>query len=162
VTHFTAGDEYVLVDEFAAALRLREWFEWKPSAGPASGTALSAAGDALGPPPQGPTNPALLKEKEGASLMYLLDSLKRFDRMSEDEIRQVAVQIGLIGMEGIDYASAERRYALKAFPGESFSGLHLLCLMYAGFRRVDPSADTGLDFADAYEMALKLHEARAN
>jgi hypothetical protein len=62
----------------------------------------------------------------------------------------------LLGTAGIDYTKADRRYSLKSIPAEQFSGLQLLCLMYVGFKKIDPTLDTRLDFKDAYEMALKL------
>ncbi len=63
-------------------------------------------------------------------------------------------------MEGIDYSSAEKKYSLLEFPGETFSGLQMLCFMYAAFKRIDPAVDTGLDFEKEYRMARQLHEAK--
>ena len=40
-----------------------------------------------------------------------------------------------------------------------FSGIHLLCLMYVGFKLYDPTVNCGLDFAEAYEMALENQKA---
>lgn len=40
-------------------------------------------------------------------------------------------------------------------PGR-FSGLHLLAIMYTAFRQIDPSMDTGVDFAAEYEAAMKM------
>ena len=48
---------------------------------------------------------------------------------------------------------------MKNLPGETFTGLHLLCLMYVGFKIIEPTLDTGLDYKDAYELALEVHKA---
>ena len=45
-----------------------------------------------------------------------------------------------------DCANPEKKYTLSAYPGESFSGLQLMCLMYAGFKRIAPEQDTSMDF----------------
>lgn len=163
------GDEYDLVDEFAHILKLQDIYEWKPANELAIDTTamplLNLAEDQfteqdLSTTPQGSTNPELLKEKEPATIMYLLGGLQRFDRMTEAEIQQVAMETGVIGMEGIDYASADKKYTLKAFPGETFSGLQLLAFMYLGFKRIDPTLNSGLDFDDAYRIALQMHHAQ--
>jgi hypothetical protein len=39
-------------------------------------------------------------------------------------------------MKGIDQNIPEKTQSLKVFHGETFSGLHLLCLMYVGFQLI--------------------------
>ena len=89
-------------------------------------------------------------------MMYCLDTLKRFEKMPPEKIREIAYEIGLLGQSGIDYTKPDRRYSLKALPGEQFSGLQLLVFMFVGFKKIDPALNTGLDFEDAYQTALKL------
>lgn len=155
------GDEYSLVDEFARVLKLENWFEWV--------TDFGVSVDESSPfipyreeSSQGPTNPELLKQKEPATLMYMLGVLERFDKLSQEEIRAIGFEIGIRGMEGIDYASSDKEYTLKAFPGEKFSGLQMLCFMYAAFQVIDPKLNTGLDFKDVYQMALKMFKPGAS
>jgi hypothetical protein len=145
---FSPGDEYALVDEFARVLRLRDWYEWLPD----GRSQLEQIEH-----PEGTTNSELLKSKEMATVMYLLDGLKRFSEMDDSVVKEVAIEVGAIGQNGIDYASSEKKYTVSAFPGESFSGLQMLALMYVAFKQIDPSLDTGLDFDDAYRMALSLY-----
>ncbi len=104
-----------------------------------------------GPSPQGPTNPDLLKAKEATTVRYLLSALERFEVMPRERVSEIAKEIGIRGMEGIDYASSERAYTLRALPGETFGGLQLLAIMYVAFKIVEPLMDMGLDFEDAYE-----------
>ena len=145
---FQPGDEYALVDEFARLLKLRSWYIWKTDDVPdLSVTELPSA-----------TNTVPLTTDKPEAYIYCLDALRRFDGKSRDEIFAVASEIGILGMNGIDHTS-EKTYSLKAYPGETFTGLSLLCLMYVGFKLYDPSVNSGLDFAEAYEMALEAHKA---
>ena len=79
--------------------------------------------------------------------------------MPRDEIFKIVSEIGLLGKGGIDY-STPKTYTLKSVPGEQFTGLHLLCLMYVGFQKIEPTMDTGLDFREAYTLALDAYKAR--
>ncbi len=144
------GDEYRLVDEFADMVGLRDWYEWCPDPGHHEATAE--------PLKQGTTNPALLKEKQPAAIFYFLDAFKRFDAMTPEQVRKVAFEIALVGKDGLDYASPDEKYELRALPDQKFSGLHLMCLMYAGFKRVAPEHDVGMDLDDPFLTALQLHE----
>lgn len=141
------GDEYDLVDAVAEALRVSDWYAWQPD----EQEPAEEAG--------GVTNEALLQEKEMASIMYCLGALQRFDNIGREEIQKIASEIALLGADGIDYASSEQKYALKSVPGEQFSGLQLLCMMYVGFKDVDPTLDIGVDLSEPYQAALQLHQS---
>jgi len=55
--------------------------------------------------------------------------------------------------------NAERLAALKQFlPSRKFSGLHLMCLMYAGFKRVAPEHEVQMDLNDPFLTALQMHK----
>jgi hypothetical protein len=149
------GDEYNLVDEFADMLGLRGWYEWKPD----TGTPLSAAAT-TGEKPEGTTNPELLKQKHPASVWYLLSALERYDKLPVERVREIALEIALLGRSGLDYASSDKKYRLKSLPEEEFSGLQLMCLMFAGFKRFAPEQDVGMDLHDPFLTALKLFEER--
>jgi Tfp pilus assembly protein PilF len=150
---FEAGDEYILVDEFARELKLQRWYEWKTDAE----AALEATNR-----PEGLSNPELLHRKDQMAVWFLVDALERFETMTAEEVREVAVEIALIGVNGIDYTSAEQKYTLRALPGEHFSGLQLLCLMYVGFKQIDPTADTTIDLHAPYAEALDLYRRKAD
>jgi len=145
------SDEYRLVDEFADMVGLRDWYEWRPDPGHHEASA--------GPLKEGTTNPALLKEKQPAAIFYFLDAFKRFDAMTAEQVRNVAFEIALLGRNGLDYASPDEKYELRSIPGRKFSGLHLMCLMYAGFQRVAPEHDVGMDLNDPFLTALQLHKS---
>ncbi len=50
-----------------------------------------------------------------------------------------------------------QKYTLQSLPGH-FSGLHLLCLMYASFKIIAPSLDAGIDLSKEYEAAQAMHK----
>ena len=145
------GEEYQLVDELADILKLRDWYEWKVDPGQHEITTK--------PLRSGTTNPDLLKEKHSAAIFYFLDVLKRFDRLTEDKIREIAFEVALVGLKGLDYAAPEKQYTLRSIPNEEFTGLYLMCLMYAGFQRIAPDQDCGMDLHDPYLAALQLHQS---
>jgi Tfp pilus assembly protein PilF len=146
------GDEYELVDEFAEILGMQGWYEWKSD----SGKDENSTGEAK----TGTSNPVLLQEKHPAAVWHLLDALQRFDPLPVDKVREIATEIATLGQQGLDYASPEKQYSLRSLPGESFSGLQLMCLMYAGFKRVTPDADPGMDLHEPFLQAMKLFDAR--
>jgi tetratricopeptide (TPR) repeat protein len=144
------GDEYRLVDEFADMTGLRDWYEWRPDPGHHEATAE--------PLKEGTTNPALLKDKQPAAIFYFLDAFKRFDAMTPEQVRAVAFEIALLGRNGLDYAAPDEKYELRALPDRKFSGLHLMCLMYAGFKRVAPEHEVQMDLNEPFLTALQMHK----
>ena len=110
---FEAGDEYILVDEFARELKLQRWYEWKTDA-----EAALEAPDR----PEGLTDPELLHHKDQAAVWYLVNALERFETMPAEDVREVAVEIALIGVNGIDYTSPSRSTRCARFPAKTSPG----------------------------------------
>ncbi len=154
------GDEYMLVDEIADMLGIRDWYQWIDDPGVVSKpvTNSAVATDNL---PQGTTNPELLRSKDMASTMYLLAALERFEKLPASKVKQIALEIAVLGMSGLDYASSEKTYRLNAISGAEFSGLEVMCLMHAGLRQVEPGMDTGIDLDEPFATAKKLFSARS-
>jgi hypothetical protein len=142
------GDEYDLVDAFADLLGLRDWYEWKPDPGTHEVTEAPAK--------EGTTNPELLRQKYPAAVWFLLDALKRYASMDVEQVRAITFEIGMLGRSGLDYASPEKKYTLRTLPDETFSGLHLMCLMHAGFKRIAPDLDSGMDLDEPFLQALAI------
>ncbi len=59
---------------------------------------------------------------------------------------------------GLDINNSAEQYTLKSLPGR-FSGLHLLAIMYAAFRQIDSTLESGADFSAEYEAALQLKKS---
>jgi hypothetical protein len=106
------------------------------------------------------TNQELLDKKGMATVMFCLDALQLFENMDEEEVRQVSQEIAVIGMDGLDYASSDQKYTLQSIPGRKFSGLHLMALMYVGFKQIAPDRDTGIPFESEYQQALVFHRGK--
>jgi hypothetical protein len=149
MSQHTPGDEYDVVDEFARILKLRSWYDWQTDTTYPSVNQESADSTLSVP----------LKTDKPEAYTYCLDALRRFEGQPRDAIFSVVSEIGLLGMNGIDHTIPGKTYTIKAYPGKTFSGLHLLCLMYVGFKLYDPAVNCGLDFAEAYEMAREAHKA---
>ena len=67
----------------------------------------------------------------------------------------IASEIALLGRGGLDINNPEKKYQLKSLDGD-FTGLHLLCYMYVGFRILDETLDVGADLSSEYQAALRL------
>jgi len=63
----------------------------------------------------------------------------------------------MLGRAGLNPKDSAQKYRLASVPGKKYSALHLLAGMYTGFQELDPSLDTGLDFANELHMARSLH-----
>lgn len=101
-----------------------------------------------------------LRDRAGGDLrmdavMYCLDALKRFDEVTLEQVQAVTLEIALLGRQGLDTNDSTPKYGLKSLPG-NFTGLHLVSLMYVGFKRLAPDHDVGFDLSAEYETAQQL------
>jgi len=88
-------------------------------------------------------------------MMYIAGALDTFKKQGVQKRQAIALEIAILGRGGLDINDPDKKYSLKSLPGR-FSGLHLLAIMYTAFRQIDPSMDTGVDFAAEYEAAMKM------
>ncbi len=89
------------------------------------------------------------------AVMYCVDALEKFEKMTPEEVQAVTLEIALLGRQGLDTNDPTPKYRLKSLPGD-FTGLHLLSLMYVGFKQIAPDHDIGFDFSREYAMAQQL------
>lgn len=92
-------------------------------------------------------------------VMYLAGALDRFDKMKPAEVQALAMEIAIKGQSGLDINDPEQKYTLKSLPGQ-FSGMHLVSIMYAAFKRIAPDLDGGIDLSKEYEAALAMRGKR--
>jgi len=144
-----AGNEYDLVDAFAAELGVRDWYVWQPDR---DDTTRAQDGD-------GSPSPAR-KINSPAALMYLVSALEHLEGLDQREVTHVATEIALLGQSGMNLDNADKLHTLSMFPNERFSGLELLCLMYAAFRQIKPDADVGVDMSEIWSTARMMHAGR--
>ena len=88
-------------------------------------------------------------------MMYITGSLERFSKMNAGEIKAVGMEIAMLGQNGLDINDPGKKYTLRSIPG-SFSGLHLVAMMYTAFQQIAPGTDVGIDFSKEYEAAKEL------
>lgn len=101
------------------------------------------------------------REKAGGApridaVMYMLGAIQKFEKMSPAQIKQVGAEIAILGQRGLDMNNPAEKYHLRSLPG-SFSGLHLVCLMYAAFKIVALDLDSGIDLSKEYDVAMSMH-----
>jgi len=84
---------------------------------------------------EGATNEDLLRAKHAAAVQHLLSALDRYEVLPVETIREITLEIGMMGEKGLDYADPAGKYRLVHLPGERSYGLQLICLMYAVFKR---------------------------
>ena len=81
--------------------------------------------------------------------------------MSKQEVRKIGVDVATLGFTGFDVNDSSQKYQLRSLPGQ-FSGLHMVCLMYAAFKIIDPTADVGFDLAKEYAVANQMRRDQRN
>ena len=91
-----------------------------------------------------------------AVVMFMVDALQYFDAMPENDIKQIAMQIAMIGTSGI--SPDNKDYTVPLITGKKFSGYHLLAYYYVSFKLAIPEmlAELKLPFDKEYEMAKQL------
>ncbi|MCH7225053.1 tetratricopeptide repeat protein [Haloferula sp. A504] len=93
------------------------------------------------------------------AVAHLVEALKRFATMTDEQVRDLTFEIAMLGSKGLSIRNREPVHTLRNLPGK-FSGLELLCLEYAGFQRIDPSVDIGIDLSAEYAEARRRADTR--
>jgi len=66
--------------------------------------------------------------------------MRLFRGKSLQEIQEITFEIGMLGKYGLDINDPQESHVLRALPGRVFSALQLICIMYAGFKRIKQEA----------------------
>jgi tetratricopeptide (TPR) repeat protein len=93
------------------------------------------------------------------AVMYCLDALQKFRDLGKTKTGAIVFEIAMLGRSGLDINDPARKYSLRSLPG-SFSGLHLVSLMYAGMKLIDPTADAGIDLSQEFAAAQALDQQK--
>jgi tetratricopeptide (TPR) repeat protein len=86
---------------------------------------------------------------------YCLKTLEKFKGMSYQEVAGVALETAALGQSGLDVNNPNKTYQLRSIPGD-YTGLNVVCIMYAALQQVAPGQDVGFDIQAEYEEALIL------
>ena len=86
---------------------------------------------------------------------YCGDAFRMFEAMPKEEVQRITLEIAMLGAKGLSINAPSTKYQLRSLPGD-FSGLHLLCIEYVGFKIIDPAVDIGFDISAEYAEACRL------
>ena len=75
-----------------------------------------------------------------------------------EEVREIAFEIGMLGQHGLDINDPRETHVLRALPGRTFSSLELLCIMYAGLKRIEPGMDIEVGLGEEWEIAERREQ----
>lgn len=88
-------------------------------------------------------------------MMYIAGALDTFNKVGVQKTRQITIEVAMKGQSGLDINDPAQKYTLASLPG-SFSGMHLVSIMYAGMKALDPNMDPGIDLGAEYEAAKAM------
>ena len=88
-------------------------------------------------------------------MMYIAGALDTFKEVGPAKSQQITIEVALKGQSGLDINDPEQKYTLNTLPGK-FSGMHLVSIMYAGMKAIDPDMDTGVDLSAEYAAAMAM------
>ena len=71
----------------------------------------------------------------------------------------IGFEVATLGIKGFYVNDSIQKYELRSVPGR-FSGLHMVCLRYAAFKIINPTADIGFDLAEEHYALAIENEAR--
>jgi Flp pilus assembly protein TadD len=94
----------------------------------------------------------------GDAVAYCLSALRRFEKMPLAEVQKISFEIAMLGTRGLDVNDPAEKYTLNSIPGK-FSGLHLLCIEYVGFQKIDPAVDLGFDLSAEHAEAKAMMDS---
>ncbi|TGK45914.1 tetratricopeptide repeat protein [Leptospira bouyouniensis] len=93
-----------------------------------------------------------------AVILHMIGARKYFDKLSKEEVKNIAIEIATIGTNGIN--PDKSGYIVSKIPGKSFSGYELLSYYYVSFAIALPELlpKLGLPYKDEFEIASKFQK----
>jgi len=135
-------------------LGCREWYQWRPDPGEFE-ILEKFTGDAQ----EGLSNPASLKQRSPAAVQLLAKTLDRFDEMSDVSIKRIVMEAAVAGQSGITFTDTTPAHQLGSLPNEKISALEVMCILYAGMKRINPEMpdeEIGMNLAAEYATAIEI------
>lgn len=92
-----------------------------------------------------------------AVVTYMVDALQYFEKMSQDNIKKIAVEIALLGAKG--FRTDKNDYTLSSIPNTQFSGYKILAYYYISWKLALPEMlpQLQLPFNDEYKVAYTMY-----
>ena len=88
----------------------------------------------------------------GDVVIYITEALLRMGKMPPEERNKLILEVAQITSGGVSINDPSSDYAVPSL-GESFTGLQLMSMLYAGIQQVRPEVDIGIDFSREYAIA---------
>lgn len=170
-----AGEEYELVQHWGEDLELDGYFEMveENEYHSRDKTSSKSPEDVLSQIEEDPMQMAGLDEQEAEELkkfqeqhigknlnmavvMYMVGALQHFKDIPQEQVRDIAFEIAMLGRNGIN--PANKGYKLNKIPGVSFTGYKLLAYYYVSWAVAIPEMlkELQMPFDKEYELALTL------
>jgi len=96
-----------------------------------------------------------------AVMWFMVSALQYFDGMPKSKIKEIAIEIAMIGTQGINPAP-EHTYKVTSIPGKEFSGYNLLAFYFVSWKLAIPDMvkDLNLPYEDEYNSALAIFNSK--
>jgi hypothetical protein len=93
-----------------------------------------------------------------AVVMFMVDALRHFEAMNQEDIKLTAFDIALLGARGIH--PDKEGYSIASIPGKTFSGFHMLAYYYVSWALAVPDMldQLSLPFDEEYKLALSTYK----
>jgi tetratricopeptide (TPR) repeat protein len=93
-----------------------------------------------------------------AVVMFMVDALKFFEAMPQEEIKKIAIEIAMQGTQG--YSPDKDNYRISAIKNKTFSGYHILAYYYVSWALAIPEMvpQLNLPYEAEYKIALTMHK----
>ena len=94
--------------------------------------------------------------------MYMQGAMEYFDTLLPEEVRRIAMEIAVVGLNGI--SPKKSGYKVDSISGREFGGYEFLAYYYVSVERAIPELlpGLGLPFADAFKLAQQLYNHKHN
>lgn len=166
-----AGEEYNLVLKWASKLNLTDYFElisesdfFTPKSNVES-ILRNIENDPFGITEKDPFKETEMEKfrtsqaeigTNMAVVMFMVDALNYFENKTNQEIKEIAFEIAMLGTQG--YKPDKEDYRLKKIPGKLFSGYHILAYYYVSWAIAIPEmlSQLQLPYDDEYNFALQI------
>jgi len=163
------GDEYQLIQKWGEILNLDKFFKLVDENEFRKAEKESNTDFLIEPASDfGYKNPKKQKEMETfiknqeasgtnmAVVMYMVDALQYFEKMSKERIKTIAFEIAMQGAKG--YNPDNKDYKLASIPDKIFTGYHILAYYFVSWAIAIPEKlyDLYLPFEAEYKLALLM------
>ncbi|MBC5992426.1 tetratricopeptide repeat protein [Pontibacter cellulosilyticus] len=100
------------------------------------------------------------KDLNMAVVMYMVDALKYFGKLSKEKVKTIAHDIAMKGMYGISPEKSD--YSIASIPGKTFTGYHLLAYYYVSWAIAEPAflKELQLPFDKEYVVAQQFKQEK--